>query len=238
MQNTTIVNQIANKLLPFSATFVVLVICGCGQAKHDQPRSESTNSPARKLVTFDAPKDWILQNHLVNSNSESFQYLIPDPATDGTPDSANAGISIEPVRDGMEITNFANSRLQSTPEPSGYLTLTNIFANDKWCTAITRGQQGETPYIIMDRFGVDQGLMVFFRVAQPILTNNSTAVALSISNFNEAVRSLKIGGSNAINSEIRQDYGTIWLRDFSDMDTNWMVSPTNKPIYRSPLPRK
>jgi hypothetical protein len=46
-----------NKLLQF-AMLMALVICGCGQAKYDKPRSESSNSPARKLVTFDAPKDW------------------------------------------------------------------------------------------------------------------------------------------------------------------------------------
>ncbi len=217
-----------------SAMLVSLVICGCGQTTHDQPRTESTNSLAGKLVTFDAPKDWILQNHLVNSNSESFQFLIPDSATDGTPDSANAGISIELVRDGMNVTNFSALRLESISSSHGYAVLTKIFAGDKWCSAVTRGQQDATPYIIMDRFGVDQDVMVFFRVAQPVLTNNQDAVTLSISNFNAVVNSLKIGGTNAVNSEMRQDHGTIWLRAFSDTDTNWMASPTNKPIYRAP----
>ncbi|MCX6894363.1 MAG: hypothetical protein NTZ16_02405 [Verrucomicrobia bacterium] len=234
----TSVNRTANKLLPLSATLVALVICGCGQAKHDQPRSESTNSPAGKLVTFDAPKDWILQNHLVSSNSESFQFLIPDLATDGTPDSANAAISIEPIRGGMDVTNFSGLRLENTSSPQGYAVLAKIFAGDKWCSAVTRGQQDATPYMIMDRFGIDQGVMVFFRVAQPVLTNNQDAVALSISNFNAVTRSLKIGGTNTVNSEMRQDHGTIWLQAFSDMDTNWMASPTNKLIYRSPLPAK
>jgi len=232
----TSVNRTANRLLPLSATLVALLICGCGQVKHDQPRNESSNSPAGKLVTFDTPKDWILQNHLVNSNSESFQFLIPDSATDGTPDSANAGISIEPVRAGMNVTNFSGLRLESTSSPHGYAVLTQIFANDKWGSAVTRGQQDSTPYIIMDRFGVDQGVMVFFRVAQPVFTNNQDAVALSISNFNAVVHSLKIGGTNTVNSEMRQDHGTIWLRAFSDMDTNWMTSPTNELIYRSPSP--
>jgi hypothetical protein len=230
------VNRTANKLLSLSATLVALVICGCGQAKHDQLQSESLNSPAGKLVAFDAPKDWILQNHLVNSNSESFQFLIPDSAADGTPDSANAGISIEPMRDRMDVTNISGLRLESTSSPHGYAVLTKIFAGNKWCSAVASGQQHSTPYIIMDRFGVDQGVTVFFRVAQPILTNNQNVVALSISNFNAVVRSLKIGGTNTLTSEMRQDHGIIWLRAFSDMDTNWMTSPTNKLIYRSPSP--
>jgi hypothetical protein len=217
---------------------MALVICGCGQAKYDKPQSEISNSLARELVTFDAPKDWILQNHLVNSNSESFQFLIPDPATDNTPDSANAGISIEPICDGMNVTNFSGLRLEGTPNSYGYAVLTKIFSGDKWCSAMTHAQQNETPYIIMDRFGVDQGVMVFFRVAQPVLTNNNNVVQLSISNFNALVYSLKIGGTNMVNSEMCQDHGLIWLRAFSDLDTNWMASSTNKPIYRSPPPQK
>jgi hypothetical protein len=218
------------------AILVALVFSGCGQAKNDQPQIESSNSPAERLVAFDAPKDWILQNHLVNSNSESFQFLIPDSVTDNTPDSANAGILIELVHNGMDVTNFSGSLLENAPNLHGYAVLTKIFAGNKWCSALSRGQQGATPYIIMDRFGVDLGVMVFFRFAQPVLTNNQSAVALSISNFNAVGRSLKIGGTNMVNSEMRQDHDTIWLRAFSDMDTNWMASPTNKLIYRSPSP--
>jgi hypothetical protein len=164
--------------------------------------------------------------------------LIPDPATDGTPDSANAGITIEKTHDGLNVTNFSDSRLKNPSDPTGYTVLTRIFANNKWGSAITRGQQDTTPYIIMDRFGVDQGVMVFFRIAQPVLTNNNQVVANSISNFNLVVASLKIGGTNFVNSELRQDYGTIWLRSLSDMETNWMISPTNNLISRSPLPAK
>jgi hypothetical protein len=162
--------------------------------------------------------------------------LIPDSATPNTPDSANAGILIEPVRDGMDVTNFSGSLLESAPNLHGYAVLSKIFADDKWCSAMTRGQQDATPYIIMDRFGVDQGVMVLFRVAQPILTNNQNVVALSISNFNAVARSLKIGGTNTVNSEMREDHGLIWLRAFSDMDANWMASPTNKPIFHAPSP--
>jgi len=232
------VNSTARQLLVTGAVFGTLFTCGCGEPKQEQLPGESTGSSIGKLVTFEAPKYWILQNHLTQGNSESFQFLIPDAATDGTTESANAGISIEPVRDRMNVTNFANFRLQTKSSPYGYAVLTNIFAGDKWCSAVTRGQQNGTPYVIMDRFGVDQGVMVFFRVAHPVLTNNASAVTLSISNFNAVVRSLKIRGMNSVNSEMRQDHGVIWLRSFGDMDTNWMVSATNSSIYRSPLPRE
>jgi hypothetical protein len=227
-----------NTICLIGALLSILFVCGCGQAKQDSQQSEVTNSFAGKLVAFDPPKEWVLQNHITQTNSESFQFLIPDATTDGTSDSANAGFLIETASDGMDITNFANQRLQTTSSPYGYIVITNIYAGDKWCSAMTRGQQDETPYVIMDRLGVDQGVMVFFRIAQPVLTNNAVAVALSISNFNKIVRSLKIGGSNTVNSEMREDHGTIWLRAFSDMDTNWMVSPTNELIYRSPSPPK
>ena len=206
-----------------------LFTSGCEKAKQDRKQGETTF--AGKLVTFDIPKMWVLQKHATETNFETFQFLIPDAATGGTSDSANAGISIEETHDGVDVTNFAALRLQTTSEPSDYVVLTNIFANDKWCSALTRGQQGKTPYLLMDRFGVDHGVMVLFRIAQPILTNESV-VAESISNFNAVVRSLKIGGTNVVNSEMRKDHGVIWLRAFNDTDTNWM---TNKLVGRSPL---
>jgi hypothetical protein len=209
-------------------------VFGCGEAKEAEQNSQMLTSLVGKSVTFDVPKAWVLQKHATNVDSESFQYLIPDAATDDTSDSANAGIFIEAAGDGLNVTNFSNLRLGSTPNPDGDTVMTKIFANDKWCSAISRGQQDQTPYIIMDRFGLDQGVSVMFRLAQPVLTNRPV-IAESISNFNAVVDSLKIGGTNAVNSEMRQDRGTIWLRAFSDMDTNWM---TNKVTIRSPLPRK
>jgi hypothetical protein len=212
----------------------IVTVCGCREAREDDQKKETTGSFAGKLVTFDIPKAWVLQNHVTKTNSESFQFLIPDASTDGTPDSANAGIIIEKANDGVDITNYAESRLGAAPNEVGYAVLTKIFANDKWCSAMTRGQQETTPYIIMDRFGVDDGVAVLFRVTQPILTNGSV-IAESISNFNSVVSSLKIGGTNTVNSEMRQDRGTIWLRAFSDKDTNWM---TNNLTVRSPLLQK
>lgn len=214
------------------ALLSAVVAGGCEKAEPDRQQSETTF--AGKLVTFDTPKNWILQKQATKVGFEAFQFLIPDPATDGTPDSANAGIVIEKAQDDLDVTNFASLHLQTGSEPPGNALVTTIFGNDKWCSAVTRGQQGETPYIIMDRFGVDHGVTVFFRVAQPILQNHSS-VAESISNFNSVVRSLKIYGTNAVNSEMREDRGTIWLREFGDTDTNWM---TNNLTVRSSLKEK
>jgi hypothetical protein len=85
---------------------------------------------------------------------------------------------------------------------------------------------------------MDRGVMVCFRVAVPILKNDQGVLTSSISNFNWVVNSLKIGETNAVNSEMRWDHGVTWLRPFNDLDTNWMVSPTNDVIYRSPLSQK
>lgn len=216
--------------------FSTLIACGCRESKQNH-QSGTADSFAGKLVTFDVPKEWVLQSHVTKTNSESFQFLIPDTATDGTLDSANAGISIEQADEGLDVTNYADLRLQINSASTGDVVLTKIFANDKWCSAITHGQQSATPYIIMDRFGVDCGMRVFFRVAQPVLTNDHVVMD-SISNFNAVAISLKIGGTNAVNSEMRRDHGTVWLRAFSDVDTNWMILPTSNLVYRSSLQQK
>jgi hypothetical protein len=36
---------------------------------------------------------------------------VSDPTTESTPDSANAGLTIEPLQAGVTITNFGDSRL-------------------------------------------------------------------------------------------------------------------------------
>ena len=214
-----------------------LTFGGCVKSQRiNEPTAQNTLLGGK--VTFDAPKDWVLQKKESHGAVEIVQFVIPDPTTENTPDSANAGITIEPLQPNVTLTNFGDAKLQDSykANPHGYAVLTDIFADNKWRTTLSRGQQDKTPYVIMDRFGVDQNVMVHFLVAHPVYSNNFAAVAQSISNFNAIVLSLKIGGTNTVNSETRLDYGTIWLRNFSDSQTNWMVSPTNKPVFRSPTP--
>ena len=88
------------------ALLSTFVAWGCRKAEQSQ-KGEGVVSPAEKLVTFDVPKEWVLQKHLIGTNLETFQFLISDTATEGiTSDSANAGISIEKIQDGLGFNKF------------------------------------------------------------------------------------------------------------------------------------
>src|SRR5208282_2797821 len=124
----------------------VLSLDGCEKSQHtDEPTAQ--NALFGGKVTFDAPKDWVLQKKESHGTVETVQFEIPDSSTDNTPDSANAAITVEPLQSDVTVTNFSNSKLQEsyTANPHGYAVLTDIFAGNKWRTTLSRGQQGETP---------------------------------------------------------------------------------------------
>jgi hypothetical protein len=191
---------------------------------HPQPSSHAfpTTHLFGGKVALTIPASWIKQQHVTNGNIEIIQFEVPDQTTETTPDSANAIVSVEPLQTGATVTNFGDARLFKGALSEGNAVLTDFIADARWRTALSRGQQGSTPYVIMDRFGVDRGVMVLLRLAQPVFPNNGSELAHSVSNFNLVVSSLKIGGTNTIDSQMRMDNGTVWLRHFSDQDTNWM----------------
>jgi hypothetical protein len=178
-------------------------------------------------IAFKLPPTWQAQRHITNGTAEVLKILIPDPDTDGTPDSSNAAITAEPLQPGLDVRTFGDSRL-ATKEPS-FVTITDISAGEHWRTALSSAHQGRTPYIIVDRFGVADGWMVVLRAAFPIIERaNASWTDRTLSEINQLIASLKINGTNAVNSELRQDKNMIWLRKYDD---NWR--PTDESLKKA-----
>jgi len=193
--------------------------------------SESPNALLDKTVTFKLPKDWVLQKQLKQHQAEVLQLFIPYPETDNTPDSANAGLTAELQQEGVDVKRFGDFKLLN--KYKGTAILTDIISDDgAWRTVLWRSRQDKTPYVILDRFGVDKGVMVHFNLSFPVLdTGNGEWITKTLSGFNSVVRSLKIKGNNAINSEVKYDNNLIWLRDFKDPTNS--LDPS-KMVYRLP----
>lgn len=201
---------------------ILAIVLAAGGANAAPPSSlKGTN------IAFELPRTWQVQRHITNGTAEILQLLIPDPDTDGTPDSSNAGITAEPLQSGLDVGAFGDSRL-ATKDPS-FLTITDISAGEHWRTALSSAHQGKTPYIIVDRFGVADGWMVVLRVAFPIIERaDANWTDRTLSEINQLIASLKISGTNAVNSELRQDKSMIWLRKYDD---NWR--PTDESLKRA-----
>ena len=207
----------------FAITLLVFAMAAGSCSRTNPPSSPlPTTHLFGGKVTLTIPTTWIKQMRATNGGIVILQFEVPDPTTENTHDSANAVVTVEPQQTGATVTNFGDARLFKGELAEGNAVLTDFIADARWRTALSRGQQGSAPYVIMDRFGVDRGVMVLLRLAQPVFSNNGSELARSVSNFNLAVSSLKIGGTNTIDSEMRMDNGTVWLRHFSDQDTNWM----------------
>lgn len=164
-------------------------------------------------VRFELPGNWKVQREGPHGSAEIVQLLIPDTATNNTPESSNAALTAEPVQPGLSVKRFGDSSLQKP-----YTTvLTDIPAGKNWRTVLSRGQLGKTSYVVLDRFGVDAGYMVHFRVAFPVIERaDASWMRRVVADCNRVVSSLKIRGKNQVTSELREDNGVVWLRDLKD----------------------
>src|SRR5207249_9730 len=143
--------------------FLVTVLCLAADA------GSLPESLLDKNVTFKLPAHWIAQRQFTKGSAKVLQLLIPDPDTDEMPDSSNAIITAEPLQAGVTVERFGDSRLRSyNSSLSSFTVLTDVPAGQSWRTVLSRVQQGNIPYVVFDRFGVDAGYMVALRIAFPI----------------------------------------------------------------------
>jgi hypothetical protein len=141
------------------------------------------------------------------------QLLIPDPATDNSPESSNAVITAEPLQPGLTLRSFGDSSIHK-PDMT---VLTDIPARKTWRTVLSHGHPGKTAYVVLDRFGVDAGSMVQLRVAFPVIQRaDARWMTNVVADCNKLIKSLKIRGKNVVTSEVKVDNGVLWLRDFKD----------------------
>ena len=165
------------------------------------------------IVTFELPSSWQVQRQGPHRSAQIIQLLIPDAATDNTPESSNAVITAEPLQSGLTVKSFGDSSLRKP-----YTTvLTDIPAGKNWRTVLSHGQLGKTGYVTLDRFGVDAGYMVQLRVAFPVIERaDARWMTKVVADCNSLIRALKIKGKNVVTSELKADHGVVWLRDFKD----------------------
>ncbi len=169
-----------------------------------------------KNVTFALPPHWRVQRHFADNSREMLQLLIPDPDTDSTDDSSNACITVEPLHRGDTVKSFGDTKLQLTSDPS-YIIITDIPAGKKWRTVLSSVHQGKTPYVIFDRYGVDADCMVALRIVFPIIKRKDADwMKRMVAECNSIQKSLKIRNRNFITSELKNDSGVVWLKDFKD----------------------
>lgn len=172
----------------------LLIFASCSPSK---PNLESLEKPKNQpvkvvlldeRVSVDIPKRW----KRIKETPNKQQYLIPFKETDNTPHSANASIVTEYCDDSLDVRNYSDSILARMINPAkGNIIINDNLDGTYWRSVLWRGQN-QVPYVIWDRFGVNKGISVHFRVAYPLLENSTQSRQSLTDEINATTESLKI----------------------------------------------
>lgn len=162
------------------------------------------SSLLEKRVTFSLPEAWKVQNREDTKALARVQLLIPYPATDNTPESANAAIIANPVRAGLTIKELGD---EAYHKPFAGLTIVNdIPDGPNWRTIVWTAKGGDVQNVAFDRFGVVNNVGVEFLVAFPLVKNGDPKwVEKLVNDFNAVCESLKIDGTNSTGAKVHLD---------------------------------
>lgn len=147
-----------------------------------------------KCVTVQLPARWEKQSRNSNGDREAIGFMIPFKGSEDTPESANAALFATRVAPSETAKSFGDRILARMIDPkSGNVIVSDTPDGTNWRTVLWHGQQGSTAYIIMDRFGVLNGIGVQLRVAYPLLkSGDATEVDQTNNEFNAAIKTLAV----------------------------------------------
>jgi len=151
---------------------------------------------------------WRFETGRTGTETELATYRVPYLTAEKGVRYAEAMVSADIVPETLVVSaapEFQQSRL---PPPEGLVVIDDAVG-DKWRTRLGLSQTN----LVMERFGVDKGILVMIRQIQPVVAANHFAgIQHCLDDFNSAVRSLKMRGANEITTEVRMTNGIVWLQ--------------------------
>jgi hypothetical protein len=165
---------------------------------------EQPTSFIQKRVTFSIPSHWEIQIQEDTKTMGRTQILIPYPATDDTPHSANAAITANTVPAQVTIKDIGD-RVYGMKHP-GFAIVNDIADGNNWRTIVWTAKTEGVPYVMLDRFGLVNGIAVEFMVGFPLMENGDAKwIEKVVEDFNATCQSLKIDGTNSDKAKIYVD---------------------------------
>jgi hypothetical protein len=167
---------------------LLLLLGWAGAAAATGTASNHAHRLAGGRVVFDVARGW---EALGARGDEAVAFQIAMPAADGTADSANASVMVR--QNPSESFEEAVGRVPTR----GMTMLTRLPMRPSTQDALllSRGQQGGTPYIVIDRLLRRGALEVRIRVAWPLLPGSTQAWEAEIMNAaNRLVSETRVDG--------------------------------------------
>ena len=186
-----------NKIL-IVVGFILLGLTAVFAQKQNTP-----TSLVGKRVTFSLPSSWIVQKQEAEKTSGRIQILIPYPATDNTPHSANAAVIANAVPKDVTVKDAGDAVYKN--QFPGFAVVNDIADGKNWRTLVWTAKN-EVPYIMLDRYGVVNGVAVEFLVSFPLLEKGDPKwIEKTVADFNSFCEGLKIDGTNSTEAKVHLD---------------------------------
>lgn len=162
-------------------------------------------------VTVDLPKEWVIQKETNIISRIAIQMIIPCKALDPTPLSANASVVIFKNEDKTTLKQLSDTMMQNNYE--GFVVCENYIEGENWQTVYSRVNDGDIPFVMIDRFGVSSEYMVHSRIAFPLVKETLTEwLPSTIEQINQLLKSLKIDGTTTVEHVLMIENNMLFLK--------------------------
>lgn len=170
--------------------------CSSTETTLNPKLSEKPVVPSVKIVLLDErvsaniPRRWTL----MQETSLKQLYSIPFPEAENTQHSANASIATDRINISLNVQDYGNSILADSIIPSEGSVIVSDNQDGKYWRSVLWRAQDQVPYVVWDRFGVKDGVVVHFRVGYPLLENSIESQKILTEEINAVTESLTIHG--------------------------------------------
>lgn len=191
------------KVRPTLIMLAALLLAAPAHARQEG-KEEPLSSLMEGRVSFTLPAAWVLQRHVNTKTNGRAQLLIPYPATDQTPHSANVALLANTVPEGITVRHLSDGVYQNNYE--GLRVLSDEFDGDEWRTMVWTARTGGVAYVMLQRFGLMGRTSVEVMAAFPLLEDGDPKwIEKTVADFNALSASLKIDGRNKTGAIVKLD---------------------------------
>jgi len=144
-------------------------------------------------IRFSAPSTWHLLNHGKTDTSEAYVFHVRSPTDSTTDDRTNVLVIARIRHDRSSLGSFSDTVFNRMTAGDRVLVLEDTTRDDRTRSIFWRGEQGATPYVLLDKFAVQDTFYINLRFAMPLLKGASGDwQRRTLSQLNQVVATLNV----------------------------------------------
>ena len=144
-------------------------------------------------LSFAAPSDWIEGPPQTTAISDGAQFVVPKPAPVRTGSSASVVVIANWALSARDIPRYSDGVLKSSSVP-GVEKVSDVTAPTGERSVMSRGQVGDTPFLVIDLFGFQGGAHIWCHAAYPLMKDQQAWPEAMTQAWNALVASVSVDG--------------------------------------------